>query len=201
MTTERDDCDVILNLLAEGSSISKAARVLGLGEADVRAALKATTDNRRAAHSRLLGAPFWPGAPRLTSRSIAAIARSTPGSRPCGRPVSSCRHRLPTGKLSASAVERLPPGVTAPKNKQAPPVKMGKRLTAHMKRWKRMDGGGECVIHSRGKPTKVSSKTWSDCRKAARLPAWVTPHVLRHARATNMMKQGIHPLKQRRRWE
>jgi hypothetical protein len=45
--TERDDHDVILTLLAEGYSISKAARVLGLDEADVRAALKATTDNFR----------------------------------------------------------------------------------------------------------------------------------------------------------
>src|SRR5215475_6911594 len=31
-----------------------------------------------------------------TSQTIVAIVRSTPGSRPCGRPDSSCRHRLPT---------------------------------------------------------------------------------------------------------
>ena len=40
--TERDDHDVILSLLAEGYSISKAARVLDLQEADVRAVLKAS---------------------------------------------------------------------------------------------------------------------------------------------------------------
>ena len=45
--TERDDHDVILSLLAEGYSISKAARVLDIAEADVRAVLKATTDNFR----------------------------------------------------------------------------------------------------------------------------------------------------------
>jgi hypothetical protein len=42
--TERDDHDT---LLAKGYSISKAARLLGIDELDVRAALKATTDNFR----------------------------------------------------------------------------------------------------------------------------------------------------------
>jgi hypothetical protein len=45
--TERDDHDVILSLLAEGYSISKAAHVLGLDEADIRAALKAASDSFR----------------------------------------------------------------------------------------------------------------------------------------------------------
>jgi hypothetical protein len=45
--TERDDHDQILSLLAKGYSIAKAARVLGLEEADIRAALRAATDNFR----------------------------------------------------------------------------------------------------------------------------------------------------------
>jgi hypothetical protein len=47
MTTERDDHDMILSILAEGHSISKAARTLGLDEADVKAALRQTVDNFR----------------------------------------------------------------------------------------------------------------------------------------------------------
>src|SRR6516225_8676996 len=45
--TERDDQDMILTLLAEGHSISKAARVLGIAEAEVHAALQVTVDNFR----------------------------------------------------------------------------------------------------------------------------------------------------------
>src|SRR6478736_6607385 len=45
--TDRDDHDMILTLLAEGHSISKSARMLGIAEADVHAALQATADNFR----------------------------------------------------------------------------------------------------------------------------------------------------------
>jgi len=65
---------------------------------------------------------------------------------------------------------------------------------AHLKRWKRLDGkGAEWVIHYKGKPIKRPVRTWEQTRKAAKLPAYVVPHVLRHTRATNMMKQGKDP--------
>jgi hypothetical protein len=45
--TERDDHEQILSLLAKGYSVAKAAKVLGLEEADIRAALRTATDNFR----------------------------------------------------------------------------------------------------------------------------------------------------------
>jgi hypothetical protein len=47
MTTERDDHDMILTMLAEGHSIGKTARTLDIDEADVKAALRQTVDNFR----------------------------------------------------------------------------------------------------------------------------------------------------------
>jgi integrase len=94
--------------------------------------------------------------------------------------------------LKSGIMHRKPPGTVQPKNKKAPPVRMGKRLMAHMKRWKRLDGkGAERVIHYKGKPIKRPVRTWEQTRKAAKLPTYVTPHILRHTRATNMMRQGI----------
>jgi hypothetical protein len=55
----------------------------------------------------------------------------------------------------AGIMERLPPGVTAPKNKQAPPVKMGQAADGSHEAlgsgWMVVEG----VIHSRGKPTNI----------------------------------------------
>lgn len=91
-------------------------------------------------------------------------------------------------------MHRLPPGEIEAKNKKAPPMRMGMRLMAHLKRWKRMDGkGAEHIITFNGKPIKRPIRTWNKVRKAAKLPTYITPHVLRHTRATNMMQQRKDP--------
>lgn len=96
--------------------------------------------------------------------------------------------------LKSGIMHRKAPGAPQAKNKKAPPVRMGRRLMAHMRRWRRLDGkNAEWVIHYKGKPIKRPVRTWEQTRKAAKLPSWVTPHVLRHTRATNMMRQGIPP--------
>jgi integrase len=94
--------------------------------------------------------------------------------------------------LKTGIMLRKPPGSQLARNKQAPPVRMGRRLMSHMKRWKRLDGkGAENVIHFKGKPIKRPLRTWEMARKAAKLPTYVTPHILRHTRATNLMKAGV----------
>lgn len=96
--------------------------------------------------------------------------------------------------LKTGIMDRLPPGVAEPKNKKAPPMRMGKRLMAHLKRWKRLDGkGAEWVVHFRGKPIKRPVSSWKKARIDAKLPDYITPHVLRHTRATNMMQQRKDP--------
>lgn len=78
--------------------------------------------------------------------------------------------------------------------KRAPPVKMGDQLISHLRRWKRIDdNGGEFVIHFRGRKISCPVRSWDRVRQTAGLPDYVTPHVLRHSRATHMMKAGVNP--------
>jgi integrase len=96
--------------------------------------------------------------------------------------------------LKSGIMQRQPPGVPEPKNKKAPPMRMGKRLMAHLRRWKRMDGkGAEFVVAFKGKQIKRPIRTWENARIKAKLPEYITPHILRHTRATNMMQQRKDP--------
>lgn len=78
-------------------------------------------------------------------------------------------------------------------SKRAPPVRMGDRLMAHLRRWKRMDGKAEFVITYRGKRMLKPTDAWLRVRRKAGLPDHVIPHVLRHSRATTMMRAGVNP--------
>lgn len=105
-----------------------------------------------------------------------------------------CGLRWSMVDLKTHIMLRKPPGAPQSKNKLSPPVRMGRRLMAHMKRWKRLDGKtGDYVVNFAGKPIRRPVNSWEKARRAAKLPVWVTPHILRHTRATNMMKQGIPP--------
>ena len=42
--------------------------------------------------------------------------------------------------LKAGVLHRLPRGATEDDKKRAPPVRLGRRITAHLRRWKRLDG-------------------------------------------------------------
>jgi integrase len=103
-----------------------------------------------------------------------------------------CGLRWSMVELKTGIMQRKPPGAPQPKNKQSPPVRMGKRLMAHMRRWKKMDGKkAEFVITYQGKRVNNPHRAWDETRIAAGLPKSVTPHILRHTRATNLMQQGI----------
>lgn len=94
--------------------------------------------------------------------------------------------------LDSRIMLRKPKGTAQAHNKKSPPVRIGFRLLAHLRRWKRLDGkGAEYVVAFRGKPLIRPLRSWERARKAAKLPAYVTPHVLRHSRATTMMKAGV----------
>lgn len=76
--------------------------------------------------------------------------------------------------------------------KRAPPVKLGDRLLCHMSRWRRSDGeGATYIVNFRGRKIDRPIRSWDRARDAAGLPEYVTPHVLRHSRATTLMKNGV----------
>jgi integrase len=75
--------------------------------------------------------------------------------------------------------------------KRSPPVRLGRRILAHLRRWRRMDGQAGHIIHFNGRPIHRPVSSWERVRVAAGLPQYVVPHILRHSRATHMLKQGV----------
>jgi integrase len=76
--------------------------------------------------------------------------------------------------------------------KRAPPVKLGFRLLSHLRRWRRLDGNkGTYIVHFRGRKIQRPVSSWERIRIAAELPEYVVPHILRHSRATHMLKAGV----------
>lgn len=75
--------------------------------------------------------------------------------------------------------------------KRKPPTRLSSRLAAHMKRWQRMDQGLQPVVHWNGQTVKSVKKAWRAARDSAGLDKSVTPHVLRHTRATWLMQRGV----------
>jgi integrase len=78
--------------------------------------------------------------------------------------------------------------------KRSPPVRMGTRLIAHLRRWKRLDAGtSDYIVHYRGSQIARPVSSWERVRTKANLPTYVVPHILRHSRATTMLKAGVAP--------
>lgn len=95
--------------------------------------------------------------------------------------------------------------------KRAPAAKLGRRIVAHLVRWKRLDGEARHeaamqrpeseastplplflhVVSWRGGGVKSVRTAWDAAIELAWLDSEVTPHVLRHTRATWMMQGGI----------
>lgn len=94
--------------------------------------------------------------------------------------------------LETGIMQRKERGAVQTK-KRSPPVKIGARLLAHLRRWRRLDRDGVYVISYRGKRIQRPVSSWDRIRTAAKLPEYVTPHVLRHSRATHSLKQGVSP--------
>lgn len=75
--------------------------------------------------------------------------------------------------------------------KKSPPVRMGARLTRLLKRWRKADGEKAVyVVHYNGQPVTRIKRSWSGACERAGLED-VTPHTLRHTRATWLMQDGI----------
>lgn len=76
--------------------------------------------------------------------------------------------------------------------KRTPPVKLGRKILAHLRRWKRQDAGkAEHVCHYDGRPVEKLRRSWKQAVTKAKLKGQVVPHCLRHTRATWLMLAGI----------
>jgi integrase len=93
--------------------------------------------------------------------------------------------------LSQGVMARIRPEEAADAKKRAPPVRLGKRILSHLRRWKRLDNGTVSYLcHYEGRPVEDPHGSWARVTKAAGLPG-VTRHTLRHTRATHLMQAGI----------
>jgi integrase len=77
-------------------------------------------------------------------------------------------------------------------NKQAPPVRLGRRALLFLRRWNALDGyAGTFVVHFNGAKIKKLRRSFDRARQTAGVEA--TPHTLRHTRATWLMQAGVGP--------
>lgn len=94
--------------------------------------------------------------------------------------------------LSRGVMDRKALGETEAANKRKPPVRLGRSMVRLMRRWKAKDGKVPYVVHYDGLPVKKLRRSWAAACKEAKLKG-VSPHTLRHTRATWLMQAGIDP--------
>jgi len=94
--------------------------------------------------------------------------------------------------LRSGVLTRKAAGETEAANKRKPPVKLGRAVVRLMKRWKKRDGKIKHVIHYDGQPIQKLRRSWDSACLEAGLED-VSPHTLRHTRATWLMQKGIDP--------
>jgi integrase len=95
----------------------------------------------------------------------------------------------------AGTMLRRDPRESQDARKRTPPVKMGSRLQRIMRLWHAQDRRENAappvyVVHYKGARVSRLQRTWRMAVKAADLQD-VTPHTLRHTRATWLMQAGI----------
>lgn len=93
--------------------------------------------------------------------------------------------------LTRGVMHRRAPGTAEKATKRRPPLKLGKRILAHLSRWKRLDSGIKTVIHYEGKPVRKLRRSWATACRMAKVKA--NPHDLRRTRATILMSRGLNP--------
>ena len=87
---------------------------------------------------------------------------------------------------------RRPQEAAGALNKRAPPVRLGRKILAHLRRWHRMDGD-KCamVVHYNGQQIDSPHASWKRALREAEIKNF-TLHGLRHTCATWKMQAGAN---------
>jgi integrase len=93
--------------------------------------------------------------------------------------------------MARGVMLRRAPG-TRETRKRTPPVRLGRRIISHLQRWRRLDGlHCKYVCHYNGKTIDYPYVAWRRAIRDSGLGKDVTPHTLRHTRATWLMQNGV----------
>lgn len=93
--------------------------------------------------------------------------------------------------LRAGVMRRRAPGRAEDAKKKRPPVRLGKIILEHLRRWHREDGqGGRYVVHFDGRKLDGVRYSWENAVAEAGLDEKVTPHTLRHSCVTRKLQAG-----------
>lgn len=94
--------------------------------------------------------------------------------------------------LEAGIMHRRAAGKAEDARKRTPPVRLGRKILTHLRRWRRLDGPfARHVCASQGQVLKTLAASWPSTVERAGLSGKVTPHTLRHTRATWLMQAGV----------
>lgn len=89
-------------------------------------------------------------------------------------------------------LHRREPGSADSKTKRRPSVKLGRRILAHLERWRKADQQvSATVIHYDGERVRKLRRSWQTACRTSGVSA--TPHDLRRTRATILMSRGLNP--------
>jgi integrase len=96
--------------------------------------------------------------------------------------------------LKNGIMRRRPYG-QAESKKRTPPVRLNRQMLAHLRRWHRLDApkATDRIVAYNGSPVVKLRRSWDAARGRAGLGKDVTPHTLRHTRATWLMQAGVSP--------
>lgn len=75
--------------------------------------------------------------------------------------------------------------------KRRTPVRIPSRLLAHLRQWREQDSGRQHIVRYENQKIGRLEKSFRKIRACAGLSGDVTPHVLRHTRATWLMQAGV----------
>jgi integrase len=93
--------------------------------------------------------------------------------------------------LHAGVMHRLPRGVRDDDKKRSPPVRLGRKIRGHLRRWRRLDGAHVVYVCGyNGRPVADPHGTWHRTLRAAGLTG-ISRHIWRHTRATWMAQAGV----------